>query len=611
MKSRFRERFWWTAAVLLMTAVLVTFGILQYRWSGAVSDAASVRLQASLQSSVWGFRQELHRDMAALCPPMRSSSPTDFASQLSDWGEANAEHADLVAQLYWWRGVGGAHPQLQRFDPTTHQFSGAEWPASLGPLSQWMEHASAHMEMMMGPHGGPEPPHEQHHRPHMVRVGAPPCVLDENTPALVRPLPSNEMTSRSGPAAHDWLVVVLDQHAITAKLLPELSARYFSGANGLDFDVAVLGGPEGHDVIYTSEASFKPHASPPDAEAPLFGFIALAPGRPGAVLSPGPPPRLGSSPGSPDAARAGMLNRVPDAPDWLLVVRHRNGSLEQMVERARHRDLALSFGILLLLAATMALIVVTTHRAQRLARLQMEFVTGVSHELRTPLTVIASAAQNLSDGIVSAGPQVARYGGAIREQAEQLKGLVEQILLFAATRDGQYRYNLRPVAPQQIVDAALAHTSELVRTAGVKVETSVAPNLPSVMADLSAISQCLQNLITNAVKYGGDQHWVGIETRAAANGRANEVQISVADKGIGLRGRELERVFEPFYRGDEAISAQIHGTGLGLTLARSIAEGMGGSITVTSTPGAGSIFTLHLPAATATVDARVPETVAK
>ncbi len=595
-----------------MTAVLVTLGILQYRWSGAVSEAASVRMQASLQSSVWGFRQELHRDIAALCPPMRGpSSAGDFAAQLSDWGEANAEHADLVAELYWWQGVGGPHPKLQRFDPTTHQFSAAEWPANLGPLSQWMESASAHMDMMMGPHGGPEPPHEGRHRPHIVRFGGPPCVLDENTPALVRPLASDNMAPRSGPLTHDWLVVVLDPNAIAAKLLPDLAARYFGGTNGLDFDVAILGGPDGRDVMYSSDPGFKPHAASPDAEAPLFGFVALAPGRSGGVLVPSLPQRAAPRPGTPDGPNLALVNHPPDAPDWMLVVRHRNGSLEQMVQRARQRDLAISFGILLLLAASMGLIIVMTHRGQRLARLQMEFVTGVSHELRTPLTVIASAAQNLSDGIVAAGPQVARYGSAIKEQAEQLKQLVEQILLFAATRDGQYRYNLRPVSPQDIVDNALARTSELVRAAGVRVETSVASGLPVVMADLSAVSQCLQNLITNAVKYGGDQRWVGIEAHAAANGRGGEVQITVADKGIGLRGRELERVFEPFYRGDEAISAQIHGTGLGLTLAQTIAEGMGGSITVTSTPGAGSVFTLHLPATSAPAAAPVPETMAR
>ena len=583
-----------------MTAVLVTLGILQYRWAGAVSEAASVSMQASLQSSVWGFRQELHRDLAALCPPVRNvPSPDNLAEQLSEF-EATAEHGDLVAQTYWWRDVGGKHPQLQRFDPAGRKFVAAEWPAELVPLSQWIEQMPT---MLMGPQREPrlEEPRDRSRRPHFVRAAQSVCMVDESTPAIARHLP---VTGDPAKSPQDWLVVTLDRHALTTKLLPELATRFFSGTNGLDFDVAVVNGGDGSQLLYTSDAAFKPHAQPPDAEVPLFGFFPLLGGRPGAVLMPAPPRTSDSGP-TPDheEQHPAILKSTADTREWLLVVRHRNGSLEQTVARARSRNLTVSFGILLLLAATMALILRTTHRAQRLARLQMDFVAGVSHELRTPLSVIASAADNLADGIVTPGPQIARYGTAIKEQAEQLKQLVEQILLFAATRDGQYRYNLRPVTTQEVIEHALGHTAQLVRAAGVEVETVIAPDAPPVMADLSAISQCLQNLIINAVKYGGEQRWVGITAKPAEGPRGREVAISVADKGLGIRGRDLDRVFEPFYRGDEAVSAQIHGTGLGLTLARSIAEAMGGSITVSSEREQGTTFTLHLPATDALSEA--------
>jgi signal transduction histidine kinase len=127
------------------------------------------------------------------------------------------------------------------------------------------------------------------------------------------------------------------------------------------------------------------------------------------------------------------------------------------------------------------------------------------------------------------------------------------------------------------------------------VEQEIAPNLPLVSGDLSALSHCLQNLITNAVKYGGDARWMGIQAELSeGQGQSREVQISVADKGLGIPAAEQQHIFEPFYRSSSATAAQIHGTGLGLPLARDIAEAMGGSLTVASEPGKGSRFTLHL-----------------
>jgi signal transduction histidine kinase len=120
--------------------------------------------------------------------------------------------------------------------------------------------------------------------------------------------------------------------------------------------------------------------------------------------------------------------------------------------------------------------------------------------------------------------------------------------------------------------------------------------LPQVTGDLSALSQCLQNLITNALKYGSEQHWIGIQTRLTEHGLSGkEIQISISDRGIGIDAADLPHIFEPFYRSPLVAAAQIHGTGLGLPLARSIAEAMKGELTVTSVPGRGSTFTLHLP----------------
>jgi signal transduction histidine kinase len=251
---------------------------------------------------------------------------------------------------------------------------------------------------------------------------------------------------------------------------------------------------------------------------------------------------------------------------------------------------------LLVLTAGIGIILVSTRRARILARLQMDFVAAVSHELRTPLAVISSAAENIADGVVAGKQQLSEYGAEIKNQAKQLMQLVEQILLFAATRDKRHHYSLGPLRVSDVIEAALKDTAGLIESAGVTVEQDIAPNLPPIVGDLPALSHCLQNLITNAVKYGGDARWMRIRAKAFdEEGHFDKVQISVEDKGLGIGSNELRRIFEPFYRSREAAAAQIHGTGLGLSLARDISEAMRGSLTVTSEPGKGSCFTIYLP----------------
>jgi len=133
---------------------------------------------------------------------------------------------------------------------------------------------------------------------------------------------------------------------------------------------------------------------------------------------------------------------------------------------------------------------------------------------------------------------------------------------------------------------------------GFVIERQIEGDLPPVMGDLSALTQCLQNLVGNAVKYGGEKKWIGLMASrgTAENGTGPEVRISVADHGMGIERSELAHIFDPFYRSPRVVNMQIHGTGLGLSLAKRIAETMGGALTVASEISVGSSFTLHLPA---------------
>jgi signal transduction histidine kinase len=123
-------------------------------------------------------------------------------------------------------------------------------------------------------------------------------------------------------------------------------------------------------------------------------------------------------------------------------------------------------------------------------------------------------------------------------------------------------------------------------------------NLPPVLGDPHSVQGCLEILIANAVKYGGKDRRIRITASSQVSAKRGEtVAISVQDHGIGIKASDLEAIFEPFYRGQEALDTQIHGTGLGLSLAKHFANTMGGRLSVESKVGVGSIFTLHLQVA--------------
>jgi signal transduction histidine kinase len=251
----------------------------------------------------------------------------------------------------------------------------------------------------------------------------------------------------------------------------------------------------------------------------------------------------------------------------------------------------------LLLVLSMGLVLLASRRAQHLAQLQVDFVAGVSHDLRTPLAVMSLAADNLADGLVQGRDAVIQYGVRLQSQTRQLTERVEQILAFAALERKVTKYFIRPVEVSAVIDTALRITSDLIDDAGVVVDTNIEADLPPVLTDPDGLAQVLQNLITNAVKYGGEDKWLGVRAGSTQlSGDQAEIQIVVEDRGIGIDHKELDRIFEPFYRSPEVVARQIRGTGLGLTLAKKTTQQLGGSLSVSSVPKRGTTFILHIPA---------------
>jgi signal transduction histidine kinase len=613
MKLPIKEREFSTVIIVLAVIVVIVLGVVQYRWSNQVSEATSIRLADSLQMSMINWHLDFFRVFSEVCVALRvdpeSGTADDwdqYARRYVDWKKTTA-NPNLVSGLYILRFNEAPAAQVLRLAPSGQRFEPSDWPSNFRELREELQQPApdAGANGSSASSGGTNAAALDANAEFANRfyTGGPLAGWQfvPQIPALVRSVAhsSSASASRQDSArnAADWIVIALDRNDVQENILPALAQRYFRGTEGLDYQVAVTSGRNMGGPLYTSDAGFgNAEIADADGTMDIFGRMRSD--------GQGSPIRIFHTPSQENGPAASvavtwfpLLREVGADQDWRLIVRHRRGgALGAFIADSRRRDLAISFGVLLLLVISMAILIFTSTRAQRLAKLQMDFVTAVSHELRTPLTVISSAAENIAHGVVEGKPQLEQYGSVIGAQARKLFEMVEQILLFAAIREGQQRYSLRPLEVPEILDAALSGTAGLIRTAEFHVEQQIEPNLPRIVGDLPALSQCVQNLITNALKYGSEQKWIGIQARLNEHGlTGKEVQISVSDRGIGIAPEELRHIFEPFYRSPSVTAAQIHGTGLGLPLAKSIVEAMKGQVTVKSAPGRGSTFTLHLP----------------
>jgi signal transduction histidine kinase len=640
LKKGVQDRALWTAIVVTMVLVLVSLAALQYRWSKRVTDATHARIDASLKASIMDWHLSLLREIAEPCFAMQVSSEPDekvewdkYFQRYEGWYQT-AKRPKLFSNLYLIEIPKQGDDKVYRLSVDENRFYADQLPASFDALRKELRRQSDQpetLERAVTDDPRTKADNLPGQMPHDPLYG---WQFEQNVPALVHPLLHNDVMedAREGHGKsisarpptkalgrdHDsdddkdndaddvepvfWIVIALDAKLLQNQLLPELAQHYFGGPQGSNYDTAVIAGHTDH-VLYSSSPEFtqRPFANP-DAVLDIFG----PPVSGGPALShdfAGDFHTGGKK--EPDTSEyrrnltapswLPLMQETGNEPHWNLVVRHRDGSLDAQMASMRRRDLAVSSGVLLLLGATMAMLIIATRRAQRLARLQMEFVATVSHELRTPLAVICSAADNLSDGVVNGQQQLARYGQTIKIQGQQLIALVEQILLFASTREGRQVYHLEVLPVERVVDVVLTNVGGLLDVAGVHLESEIEPELPEVVADLAAVSQCVQNLVINAVKYGGEAKWVRVTANKTSIGSVPEIQIAVQDRGIGMSSEEIEHIFEPFYRSPQVAAAQIRGTGLGLPLARSLAEAMSGSLTVESEEGKGSTFILHLP----------------
>jgi signal transduction histidine kinase len=575
----------------LLLILLPVLAVLQYRWIGEVSAAERDRLESSLRVASDRFAIDFDAELSRLASAfqIRDGFP-DGASAIADryqaWMETNA-YPRLVRALYVMKISADSNDDASfyKVDWMSRQLRPEPLPKALeglrdrfrpGPILDAVDDTMMIVTPIFRPGrafvGPRQDDFRQPRSDDFRRRG-------EGGPALV---PSSNPGGGPGPGPgpiDGAAVIELDREVILKEVIPALAEKHFSSHDETAYRLAVVTQGVRPQVVYSSAGEWTAEdIATPDKEVSLLG---------------GPRPAIGGPRGRGPGPRNQMS--IISQP-WQLVIKHRSGSLERAIEQKQTRDLALAFGILLVLGAGLITVVISSQRARTLGKLQVEFAAGVSHELRTPLAVIRSAAYNLRSGIVRDKEGVEEYAKIVQEEARRLSDMVEEVLLYSETQSGRKKYKLEPVDVNEVIDRAITNLSPTVDFTQCDLTTRIDPDLPPLKADAAALTQCVQNLLSNAFKYAKGNGKMQLEIEARKDARSNEVRLSVMDDGPGIHSTDQRQLFEPFYRGRN-IASNVPGNGLGLHLVKCIMQAQGGRVTFTSAPQGGASFTLHIPVA--------------
>ena len=278
-------------------------------------------------------------------------------------------------------------------------------------------------------------------------------------------------------------------------------------------------------------------------------------------------------------------------PGYSLGIATRGPTMEQLVRSRFTLNLGLIILLDLILIAGAWLVYRGVRKEMDLIRLKSDFISNVSHELRTPLALIRMFAETLEMGRVRAEEKKHEYYATIVAETERLTRLVNNILNFSRMEAGHKEYHFFTIELNDVVSDVLKTYGFHLQSEGFAPRLALDENLPSVRADAESISEAVINLIDNAIKYSGDNKYLGIAT-GRSNGR---LFIEVEDHGIGIAKEHQDKIFETFYRVSSGLVHTVRGTGLGLTLVKHIMEAHGGSVDVESVLGKGSRFRLLFP----------------
>ena len=226
----------------------------------------------------------------------------------------------------------------------------------------------------------------------------------------------------------------------------------------------------------------------------------------------------------------------------------------------------------------------------RIEQIRHDFLADVSHELKTPVGAVALLAEAILDA-ADDPHQVRRFGTKILHEATRLGTLVSELIALSRLQSAERLPELSTVDVKDVVDQALARCKLAIEAAHIQITVDSPPGL-FLIGDAALLVTALSNLIHNAVSYSAPGSPVSVSAQLAND----LVEIIVTDHGRGIEPEYQQRVFERFFRVDQALSRSTGGTGLGLAIVKRVAANHGGDILLWSKPGVGSTFTLRIPA---------------
>ena len=602
-----------------LAILLVMLAVLQYDWVGQNAEHERQTMQTALHNLAIDFAERFNREIHKVYSyaeiggeALSNREFNEPIERFAKW-KKSADYPGLIKNMFLAVVEEDGTLTLMRLDESSGKFAQCDWPANLAGLRSQFDPSqikngreTGNLFGRLGEHG-----YIEGHIPAVLRFfarreqravalrrgpsDAGSSELRREQPAVtLRRGPGNEGSwerlprelqeklksemRRREPREAGMAIIELDRDYISQKLIPALAQ--LSVYRGLEYDLTVV-----------------------DGNSPSANIIYRA----GATTQSERGSSLSSDENASILASAIDSNTLTEGADWHVLVRHRAGSVEAAVARLRFKNLAISFGILFLLAASVVIVIINARRSQQLARKQMEFVAGVSHEFRTPLAVIHAISENLADGLITDRQEIERCGMVIRDDVRRLAGMVEEVLQLAGAFRGKALYHRTAVDLNGLIEQVLAHHPQLSQGGEWTLETGIDEPLPIVLADRAALGSALGNILDNAIKYSDKSRWIRLTARRQVEPEPGVV-IAVEDRGRGIAQEDLPHIFEPFYRGQEVRAAQIHGNGLGLSLVKNIVDAHGGTISLESTEGQGTVFRLTLAAASAADAATGPAT---
>ncbi|MCX4508339.1 MULTISPECIES: cell wall metabolism sensor histidine kinase WalK [Streptomyces] len=259
----------------------------------------------------------------------------------------------------------------------------------------------------------------------------------------------------------------------------------------------------------------------------------------------------------------------------------------------RGDTLAVSARVAPLGSRLVLLLVEDLTEARRIEAVRRDFVANVSHELKTPtgaLSLLSEAVMDASDDPEA----VERFAGRMQIEATRLTNLVQELIDLSRVQNDDPLEDAEPVKVETLVAEAIDRCRQQAGSKQITMASAGAEGL-TVWGNRGQLVGALGNLVENAVNYSPAHTRVGIAARRLASPGGDLIEIAVTDQGIGISEKDRERVFERFYRVDPARSRATGGTGLGLAIVKHVAASHGGEVTVWSSEGQGSTFTLRLP----------------